>query len=325
MRARGRRPSALARSSLIHSTAAAPSLIWTMLPAVWMPSGITGFERGQLLGGGLAQAVVAGDDVVVVPSASATSTGMISRSKRPSSVARIAFCCEMRPRKSTSFAGDAAALGDALGGAELIGHVDAKSAGFERAVDERGRRHPWHVGAEPHLAHVLDTAGEADVDGAGVIRLAIMWLACWRRAALAVDGGGGHLVRQPGRQPRGARDVAGLLAGLGDAAADDLTDGRRIDAGPLQHADLRVRRAGASRAGRRRRRCACRSRCDRPRRSLGCSCVPPNRDRPTVDARPGRFTSRRVSGADSSRFAFCVECVPASGTEMPQIGGFRGG
>ena len=49
-----------------------------------------------------------------------------------------------------------------------------------------------------------------------------------RRAALAVDGRRGGLDRQPGLQPRVARDVPGLLADLLDAAGDDVLDlGRR--------------------------------------------------------------------------------------------------
>ena len=44
------------------------------------------------------------------------------------------------------------------------------------------------------------------------------------RPALAVDGRGGDLVGQARAEPRGAGDVGGLLARLGDAAADDLLD-----------------------------------------------------------------------------------------------------
>ena len=57
----GRRPSASARSRLISSTAAAPSLICEELPAVWMPSGMTGLSPASASAAGVAQALVAGD------------------------------------------------------------------------------------------------------------------------------------------------------------------------------------------------------------------------------------------------------------------------
>lgn len=50
-------------------------------------------------------------------------------------------------------------------------------------------------------------------------------------AALAVDSGGADVLGQAGRQPRDAGDVVRLLAVLGDAAADDLLDLTRVDAG----------------------------------------------------------------------------------------------
>ena len=65
------------------------------------------------------------------------------------------------------------------------------------------------------------------------IRPAIRWLACWRAAALAVDGGGADVLGQSRGQPGHPGDVVGLLAGLGDAAADDLLDLAGVDAGPL--------------------------------------------------------------------------------------------
>jgi hypothetical protein len=55
-----------------------------------------------------------------------------------------------------------------------------------------------------------------------------------RRAALAVDRCACDLERQSRRQPRGARDVEGLLADLAHAAADDLPDRERVDARPLE-------------------------------------------------------------------------------------------
>ena len=54
------------------------------------------------------------------------------------------------------------------------------------------------------------------------------------RAALAVDGGGGHLPWQAGGDPCVAGDVAALLPGLGDAASDHIVDTFRIDTRALE-------------------------------------------------------------------------------------------
>ena len=54
-----------------------------------------------------------------------------------------------------------------------------------------------------------------------------------RRAALAVDGGAGHVLGQAGGQPAGAGDVAGLAADGVDAAEHDVLDRARVDAGAV--------------------------------------------------------------------------------------------
>ncbi|SLH87554.1 Uncharacterised protein [Mycobacteroides abscessus subsp. abscessus] len=58
------------------------------------------------------------------------------------------------------------------------------------------------------------------------------------RAALGVDGGGADLPRQARVQPRDPGDVVGLLACLGDAAADDLLDQGRIQVGAFEQSAL---------------------------------------------------------------------------------------
>ncbi len=106
MRARGRRPAEFARSSDIHSTAAAPSEIWELLPAVCIPSGMTGLSpaRPSLV---VSRGPWSLDTSVlspVGPSAPTTgaSRGTISRSKRPSATATAAFRWDSNPSQSTS-------------------------------------------------------------------------------------------------------------------------------------------------------------------------------------------------------------------------------
>ena len=57
-------------------------------------------------------------------------------------------------------------------------------------------------------------------------------------------------VRQAGVQPGGAGDVVGLFAGLGHAAAEDLLDGARVDAGAVDERALgRAEQVGGVQAG----------------------------------------------------------------------------
>ena len=100
-RARGVSPSAAAFSSLMISTADAPSVICDELPAVTRPPSSSGRNDGLSL---------PSDSIVVSrrPSSaltsapSAPSTGRISRSKRPSVVARCARCWDWAPKRSMS-------------------------------------------------------------------------------------------------------------------------------------------------------------------------------------------------------------------------------
>ena len=118
-----------------------------------------------------------------------------------------------------------------------------------------------------HPAHDLDAAGDGDVDDAGADQAGGEVGGLLGRAALAVDGGGGHRERQAGGQPGGAGDVEGLLADLADAAADDLADLGRVDAGALDQLLLRRRPAGRRGGWWTGRRRAARRACGRLRRS----------------------------------------------------------
>ncbi len=62
-----------------------------------------------------------------------------------------------------------------------------------------------------------------------------------RRAALAIDRGGGHGLGEPGREHGVAADVGGLLADLHDAAHDHVVDQLGID---LVALDERLQRLG---------------------------------------------------------------------------------
>ncbi len=105
-RARGVRPRALAFSSLMMRTAAAPSVICDELPAVTLPSGLkAGFRlaRTSAVVSGRIPSSVAMTSLVAAPSSSLTASGRISRSKRPSAVARAASCWLRAPKASRSW------------------------------------------------------------------------------------------------------------------------------------------------------------------------------------------------------------------------------
>ncbi len=175
---------------------------------------------------------------VGVPSSPSTgaSIGRISRLKWPASRAWPCLLLRARPRRSMSSRVMPRWLGDALGGGELVGRRVPRPVGrleVAGAVD--------HVGAEADAAHRLDAAGDADVDAPALDQGGDQVVRLLARSALRVDGRGADLVGRADRQPRVAHQVAGLLAGLGDAAADDLLDVVHADPGALEHALQRQR------------------------------------------------------------------------------------
>src|SRR5262245_38048481 len=100
-RARGVSPSLLAASSLATSTAAAPSVIWEEFPAVTTPSGLNAglspASRSSVVSRRTPSSTTSRS-----PPSSVAEMPTISRSNRPSSMARAARSCERRANASSS-------------------------------------------------------------------------------------------------------------------------------------------------------------------------------------------------------------------------------
>ena len=148
-RARGLRPSSFAFSSLMTSTAAAPSVICDEFAAVITPSSLNaGFSVGELLDRRVGTDALVAGERSRSPSSVVTSTGRISRSKRPSSVARAARLCDSHRERVVGLARDAPLLGDELGRDALRNEVGvaARHHRAEREAvlavgDRRAHRH----------------------------------------------------------------------------------------------------------------------------------------------------------------------------------------
>src|SRR5262249_9669698 len=131
---------------------------------------------------------------------------------------------------------DAAVLRDALGRLELArALVPGIALGQEvaRPVDD--------VGAGADVAHHLDPAADPDVGLARAPRRGARVVRRLPRPALRVDRRAARVPAGAAREPGVARDVARLLPGLRDAAADHLLDLLRVDAGALDHRLLHAR------------------------------------------------------------------------------------
>ena len=105
-RARGRNPSAAARSSLMTSTAAAPSEICDDVPAVTAPSsenaGRSDASLSRLVSRRTPSSLASLPPVPSGASSVRTGSGRISLAKRPSSVAWAARRCDSRASTSMS-------------------------------------------------------------------------------------------------------------------------------------------------------------------------------------------------------------------------------
>ena len=203
-RARGVRPSSLARDSVIISTAAAPSEICDELPAVWTPfSRATGFSVASFSSvdsrmpssrcttcggaGGLALLVEVGcldrDPLAVVAALGPRLGGPLLR-------------CQAEGIGVLTR--DAPLVGDALGALELRRHLVAAEVGLgdRHAEAELLRR----VDADRDAAHDLDAARQGDVDDAGADQRGGQVRGLLARTALGVDGRGRRRQRA-GRRP----------------------------------------------------------------------------------------------------------------------------
>ena len=93
-RARGSRPSRPSASSLTTSIAAAPSTIALELPAVTLPSSLKAGASEASFSSDVSRRGFSSTATRTAAPAAPTSTGTISRSKRPSSIAAIARRCD---------------------------------------------------------------------------------------------------------------------------------------------------------------------------------------------------------------------------------------
>ena len=138
----------------------------------------------------------------------------------------------LEPQPVDVLPGDAVFGGDPFGRRELVGHVVGQIFGD-------GPTHPGGgVGPQRDAAHDLDPAGDAGVDGTRGDQVVDEVIGLLGGTALTVDGGGRHLVGQPGQQPGGAGHVEALFARLGHAPAHGLLHHARVDARTLDHLDL---------------------------------------------------------------------------------------
>ena len=101
-RARGSSPSRSHADSLAISTAAAPSQIWLEFPAVIRPSGTNAGASAASASADVSRRGVSSTPTSAPTCGFVTSTGTISRSKRPSSIAATARRCDSSEKASSS-------------------------------------------------------------------------------------------------------------------------------------------------------------------------------------------------------------------------------
>ena len=205
------RPSFFARSALMSTTAAAPSLMDEALAAVTVPSFLkTGFRRGDLVGPGVLRPVVLGDHGLLALLALDLHRDDLGLGRAP------AFCASMARRVDSTANSSCAArempglLGACLGADP---HVDARRrrpTGRRGSCRRRARRCPCAsrsrrlvvVGDVGHRLHAArhHHVGVAERDGL-------------RGGDDRLQPGAAHLVERPGRASRrGSRRSAPPVA-----------------------------------------------------------------------------------------------------------------
>ena len=230
------RPCSATASSEAISIADDASQICEATAAVIRPPSASGLQPGHLLQRRVARALVGVE---------ARRRGTISCLNRPSSMAVRARVCEARANSSISLAADVPLLGDHLRAAELgdlLVAVPLQPAG--RLGERRGEAvllGDQHRRRDRDGGHVLQSAGDDEVLGAGHDALGGEVHGLLRRAALPVDGHARDVVGQAGHQPRRPRDVAGLRADRVAAAHHHVVDRARVDAGALDQRGQHVR------------------------------------------------------------------------------------
>ena len=175
-----------------------------------------------------------------------------SRSNRPSAQARCARCCDSSPNCVGVGAGDAPLVGDALGAFELRRELVVVAV-RRGASAGRSRRAPPRRAGRGSSTRRRTTSATSTTPAA--TSAAARLVACcddphWLSTVVAATSSGSPALSQA--RPR---DVERLLADLAHAAADDLADLQRVDAGAVDRPPAAPRRAGRRDAPWRARRC----------------------------------------------------------------------
>jgi hypothetical protein len=189
-----------------------------------------GLELAQLLERGGAQTLVAAHAQALVGGlAVGVEAGRLDRHDFALEVASVPGAArELLAAQAEAvgvFARDAPGLPHELCPGELGGELIVVQ------VARGQRRAALHGGSERDPAHHLDAAGQHHVLEARAHEARAERGGLLARAALGVEGAGGHLLRKAAREPGRARQVEGLLAHLRDAAPYHLAHRRRVDAG----------------------------------------------------------------------------------------------
>ena len=229
----GPQPQLAAISSLISSSAAAPSVICDELPAVTFHS-ISG-KRSAI--SGVPKTAFSPASRSTVVSGRIDSSALDLGPRRPS---------PSRPRRRTPPAARpppparASAPHTRRARTRERPHLSATSSAETPCGTRPGNRSatPAPHGSAPDPrgphrdpAHRLDAARDDDVVGAGDDPVGRELDSLLAGSALPLDGRRRHVDGEPGGEPRLPTRRRGLLTGLADAADHDVLDGARVDPG----------------------------------------------------------------------------------------------